>query len=174
MKKMIMCAGVLLVISFTSNAQSGKNASGKKTVAKSSTTKKSAQKNNSGYTKNNSADTLITTASYNALNAPAKTQFYIADPTIKALAARAAGSSVRISGSGVAGMPRGSYGFRNGQFRLYPSGATTSGGNTGNGSVGTGSFTGSIGTHSAAAGVNGKSPYGYKYVGLEWCHTSGL
>jgi len=153
-----VCISILFLFCISAEAQT-KKSSAKKTTAKNTVAKEAAKKNDSGKT--TSTVQLTDTAGYNAKTLPAtfNNQLFIADPTVKALDARAEGARIRISGSGVAGMPRGSYGFGNGQFRLYPSGATTSGGITGNGSVGTGSFSGSIGTHSAVIGVNGKSPY---------------
>jgi hypothetical protein len=162
MKRVMIGAAMLFMLSSTTDAQTkkstGKNTGSKNSVAKKTTSKKSAKK------VKNSSDTatiLSTTASYNANAAPASftTQYFISDPLVKALDARASGAPIRISGSGIVGMPRGSYGFGKGQLKLYNTGATTSGGITGNGSVGTGSYLGSIGTHAAASGVNGKSPY---------------
>lgn len=157
MKKILMCVSMLFW--FCGAEAQTKKSPAKKTSTKSSVAKKPAKKKEASQT--TTTFTLTDTAGHSAKEAPAtfNNQLFIADPTAKALDARAEGMPIRISGSGIVGMPRGSYGFKNGQFRLYPSGATTSGGITGNGSVGTGSFTGSIGTHSSVMGVNGKSPY---------------
>ena len=56
------------------------------------------------------------------------------------------------------GLPKGTYGFGNGQLWLRQTDATSIGGVTGNSTVGTGSSSGmSMGAN--ATGVNGKNPY---------------
>ncbi len=103
----------------------------------------------------------VSTGSYAARGAatPASNDVYIADPTIRALNARANGSDVYVSNSGIVGMPKRAYGFANGHLMLASSGSTSSGTMTGSGTVGTGSSLGTIGSNGPAIGLNGKSPY---------------
>lgn len=153
MKRMIWCAGMLLLFSLPTEAQTKKTDNKKATKQTTKATRKTQ-----GPTKQEQAVVLTDTASYKALsNSSAK--FQIADPTLQALDARANGATIRISGSGIVGMPRGSYGFANGKIKLYNTTATTPGGITGNSSVGTGSYPGSIGAAANSISVNGKSPY---------------
>jgi len=83
----------------------------------------------------------------------------IADPIIQTLNAKANGAEINISGSGMIGVPKGTYGFANGRISFYQVGSTSTGTITGNGSVGTGSSPGGIGTLGPVIGVNGKSPF---------------
>jgi hypothetical protein len=83
----------------------------------------------------------------------------IQDPTVRALDARANGENIRISNSGVVGMPRGAYGFAKGRLTFRTTDATSTGANTGSGSVATGTSPGSLGISGATPNVNGKSPY---------------
>jgi hypothetical protein len=69
------------------------------------------------------------------------------------------GNDVKISNSGIVGMPKITYGIVNGKLLLMNRAATTSGTMTGTGSVGTGSSLGNSGTSGNAIGVNGNSPY---------------
>ena len=82
----------------------------------------------------------------------------IYDPTINVLSQRATGNNIRISGSGIVGVPRGSYGIADGKLTLYSTGATSSGTSTGSGAVGTGTSPGAIGTLGPAMGVSGRAP----------------
>jgi hypothetical protein len=86
-------------------------------------------------------------------------QYQIADPTIRALNAKANGADVKISNSGIVGMPKGTYGFANGHLTFYTAGAPSSGTITGSGSIGTGSTPGSLGTNGSVLSVNGRNPY---------------
>jgi hypothetical protein len=83
----------------------------------------------------------------------------ISDPTIRLLNARANGSDVKLSSSGIVGMPKRAYGFANGRIRLNGGGATTSGTQTGSGAVGTGSSLGTFGSMGPGMGLNGKNPH---------------
>jgi hypothetical protein len=85
--------------------------------------------------------------------------FSISDPVINAYNYRSNGGNIRLSGSGVLGSPRGTYGFANGQLLLRNTDATSFGGNSGNGSVGTGSSPAGPGTAGMVPWVNGKSVY---------------
>ena len=86
-------------------------------------------------------------------------QYQIADPTVRALNEKAIGGDVKISSSGIVGMPKGTYGFAKGHVTFYTAGSTSSGTITGSGSVGTGSTPGSLGTNGSVPDVNGKNPY---------------
>jgi hypothetical protein len=152
MKQMIWSAGLLLLFSLTTEAQT-KKVSRKKAVQQATKTNKG-----SAAKKEQTIIVVSDTASYNAL-ANNQARLQIADPVLLTLNANANGANMRVSGSGIIGMPRGSYGFANGKIKLYNTTATTPGGITGSGSVGTGSFPGSIGTAANASNVNGKSPY---------------
>ena len=98
-----------------------------------------------------------TYSAYTSRNLPPRLRIY--DPTINALNQRAAGSNIRISGTNIVGMPKGSYGFANGRILLRTTTATSSGSGYGSGSVGTGTSINSTGTSEATIGVNGKATY---------------
>jgi hypothetical protein len=86
-------------------------------------------------------------------------QLSIADPVIRAYNMRSNGANIRLSGSGVMGAPRGTYGFANGQISLRSTDAPSIGGITGSGSVGTGTSTGGVGMGGMVPHVNGKNIY---------------
>jgi hypothetical protein len=102
---------------------------------------------------------LLHTGRYAAKAGNGVTNLYIADPVIRAFNMRSNGANIRLSGSGVLGAPRGTYGFANGQISLRTTDATSIGGITGSGSVGTGSSAGGVGTAGMAPLVNGKNVY---------------
>lgn len=136
MKKIFLAAG--LIMGFAAAAQLPKTNTNNTTQKKTSTYKKPA-------TANSPAITLTQKSSYAAKGtAPSIT---IADPAIRAFNYN---SYWQNNGGRLPGVPRGTYGFGNGQFYLRSTDATTSGGITGSGSVGTGGL---------VPGVNGKSPY---------------
>jgi len=156
MKRIILSAWLLLSIGLSAEAQT------KKTAEKKKTTQSAKTKNKTATAKKQTANTiaLVDTASYRAYaSGTTVNRLQITDPIVRTLDAKAEGANIRVSGSGVAGMPRGSYGFANGKIKLYNTVATTSGGITGSGTVGTGSYPGSIGTGANVISVNGKSPY---------------
>src|SRR5438874_7254384 len=138
MKHVILSAGMLLAFGLITQAQSTQN---KKTgttnhvVHHNNTSNKSLSNGNVGNTVS-----LNHTDSNKAYAYPPfeNNQLTIQDPTIRALNARANGEPVNISASGIVGMPRSAYGFRNGHLLLRNTGATSSGTTTGSGSVGTG------------------------------------
>lgn len=160
MKKFIWCAGILLILNSTVEAQT-KN---KKTTTKTTPPKKAS-------TKKGSTTQLVTTSA-NAAKAPAIPQsslgwrntplpannWQIADPVVRTLNERANGATT-TDFKEFMGVGRGTYGVANGRILLRPNGATTSGGITGSGAVGTGSTPGGVGTHGVSLGVNGKNPY---------------
>jgi hypothetical protein len=104
----------------------------------------------------NKSVTFTSTAANEAYSRDSK--LLIADPTIKAFNKRAAGADIRLSSSGVAGMPKGTYGFARGKILLRSTTASSPGTSYGSGAVGTGTSINSIGTSEATIGVNGKSP----------------
>ena len=147
---MILCAGILVSMAGVCAAQA-KNSSKKQSADRVKTT-------TSTKTDNTSATTLTSTGEYPALGSPGS-RLFISDPTVRTLNARANGQNIRVSGSGVVGMPRGSYGFANGKISLLPRGSRTSGTQTGNGSVGSGTSAAAAGASGPAMGLNGKNPY---------------
>lgn len=124
--------------------------------------------------KTKSAVVLSTTNSYSAkTSSPVLTnkKLSISDPTILALNARANGSDIKISNSGIVGMPKRAYGFGNGKLSFNSTAATSSGTITGSGIVGTGSSLGSIGSYGPGTGLNGKSPQAGSAM---WGNATGL
>src|SRR5687767_5266649 len=82
------------------------------------------------------ANLLTTTTSYSAKTTSPdviNNKFSISDPTIIALNARANGADIKISNSGIVGMPKRAYGFGNGKLSFHSSAATSSGTITGSG-----------------------------------------
>lgn len=151
MKKIPLLAfGVLLTVCGATAQQTGK------TKTKATTKTVSKQKSTAKKTE---TVRLNNTAAYTAFDSSASATPQIADPVILGLNQRAAGAPVRISGSGIVGMPKGSYGFANGKIFLRNTTATSPGAGYGSGSVGTGTSLHSIGTSETSLGVNGKSPY---------------
>jgi len=156
MKRIILSALLLLSIGLSAIAQT------KKTAAKKKTTLSAKTNNKTSTVKKQTANqvVLVNTGSYKAYAQSATNmRLQISDPIVRTLDAKAEGANIRVSNSGIVGMPRGSYGFANGKIKLYNTVATTPGGITGSGTVGTGSHPGSIGTGANAISVNGKSPY---------------
>lgn len=102
---------------------------------------------------------LTERGNYAAKSPAAPGQLSIADPVIRAFNQRSNGANIRLSGSGVLGAPRGTYGFANGQISLRSTDATSIGGITGSGSVGTGTSAGSVGMGGMVPHVNGKNVY---------------
>lgn len=153
MKRAIFCA-LIATWAFTSvQAQ---------TARKKTTVKRTAVAHTTRTTKAQAPAapiSAVSTGSYAARGGATTSDVYIADPTIRALNARANGSDVYVSNSGIVGMPKRAYGFANGHLMLTSSGSTSSGTITGSGTVGTGSSLGSIGSNGPAIGLNGKSPY---------------
>jgi hypothetical protein len=158
MKRIILCSCIFFCIAATADAQAKKNALVKKsTAAKNITKKKKVPANTLSPT---TPDTiLLSNTSTNAALAPSATRLSIADPIINALNANAKGTNIKLSPSGLIGVPKGTYGFANGKLILYSNNATSTGAITGMGSVGTGSSIGNVGALGPAMGVNGKNPY---------------
>ena len=160
MKRVIWCIVMIVLVSNMTIAQSAKKKSSIKTSERNVKAGTGTNKTASNAARHPKTYTLTSTSANNAFNLQQTTnRFEIADPTIRALNARANGADIKISPSGIVGVPKGTYGFANGRLSLYPNGSTSIGTTTGSGSVGTGSGPGSIGTSGPAIGVNGKSPF---------------
>lgn len=168
MKRLILCGWMLVCLGMASSAQTRAKTPKKQPAAKTATAKKTTKAKQGSTAKTKPAATTAdrtythsTSTAHSAYTAPpAAARLQIADPTIRTLNARANGANIRLSGSGVVGMPRGTYGFANGRFTLMPGGARTSGTQTGSGATGTGTSPGSAGSFGPAMGTNGKNPYG--------------
>ena len=150
---------VLLALVTTASAQNKPRAKAAKqyTVTK----KKPAKKTNNKANTTESRQETVTLNSVSASEAYGSVSRYftIADPTINALNMQANGSDIKISSSGIAGMPKLAYGLANGKILLRNTTATSSGTIYGSGAVGTGTTIAGIGTSENAIGVNGKNPY---------------
>lgn len=163
---------MLVSIGMASSAQTTRAKSPKKQPAAKTTTARKTTKAKRPATQpmpaatpaGSTADrtyTMSNSASHSAYTAPySLSRLQIADPTIRTLNANAYGADIRVSGSGVVGMPRGTYGFANGRITLMPGGARTSGTQTGSGATGTGTSAGSAGSFGPGMGTNGKNTYG--------------
>lgn len=161
MKRMFWCAGILVLISATVNAQTKSY----KTNRKQSVHNKPVSSNKTSNPKPDSspnATMLNTTVSYpaKANSLPVlKNNYTIADPILTTLHARAGGANIQFNKSGIVGMPKSAYGFANGHLSLNTTGAVTSGTQTGSGAVGTGTSLATFGSVGSPMNVNGKSPY---------------
>ena len=157
MKRIILLIVVsLLALVTVANAQTKQHSKSNKqyTTAKKRTDKKSNNKTN---TKQNTIS--LNSVSVNQAYGTSSSRFTIADPTINAFNMRATGNDVKISSSGIVGMPKVTYGLANGKILLRNTTATSSGTVYGSGAVGTGTTLIGIGTSEDAIGVNGKNPY---------------
>lgn len=148
MKKIVLGGFIICGLLMQSVAQQRKPSEAKRFASKEA---KAARKDSSGV--------LTNTAAYKAKWPAAGNRLTIADPTINIFNQRAAGADARIGGSGIANMPKGSYGFANGKILLRNTTATSSGTGYGSGAVGTGTAIQGVGTGESSIGVNGKSPY---------------
>ena len=151
MKRMFLCAGILLLISAAAQSQS-------KSKVKQTTVSKAVSSIRSTANSNN-LNTLTSTGSYSAKTIASANNYTIADPILTTLDARAKGANVSMGKSGIVGMPKRAYGFANGHLLLRSTSATTFGTQTGSGAVGTGTSMGTFGSNGPAMNVNGKSPY---------------
>lgn len=161
MKKLIFGFGLLLLITQANAQQSVK--------PDASPVRTSKEVSSKGTT---ISERLNSTAAYPAKAPTANRLLYIADPTLRALNTRRAGTALPLFGNyGIWGVPKGTYGFAKGQVWLRTTDATSIGGTTGISSVGTGSSSGGIGMGGLANGVNGKSPYAGPTI---WGSAQGL
>src|SRR5215207_5259358 len=148
MKRVIWCIVMIVLVSSMTIAQSAKNKSSIKTSERNFKSANGTNKTASNSARQPATYTLTSTSANNTFKLEQTTnRFQIADPTIRALNARANGADIQISPSGIVGVPKGTYGFANGRLSLYPNGSTSIGTTTGSGTLGT------------AIGVNGKSPF---------------
>jgi len=157
MKRMIWCAGILLLISATAHSQTKPKKERTKQQAKTVST--------NNETAGNSNITLNSNASYSAkastnILSTWKSNYTVSDPLLTTLGARANGANIQFNNSGIVGMPKRAYGFANGHIVLNSTGAVTSGTQTGTGTVGTGTSLATFGSIGGPMNVNGKSPYG--------------
>src|ERR1700694_5823982 len=109
MKKMIWGVIVLFILSANAGAQMLKKKPGfrKQPAVRTSTTGPGFRN-----TQRPQAASAVSTGSYDArATKPATANFSIADPSIRALNARANGADVQVSQSGIVGMPKSAYGF---------------------------------------------------------------
>jgi hypothetical protein len=160
MKRMILCAGILLLMSASAQPQTKSRKARQTVQSRTVSSNKTAKK-----TSDTSAMvTLNTTANYPAKANTGKPAAYdsklvITDPIITALDARAHGANIKFNNSGIVGVPKRAYGFANGHITLKTTGAVTTGTQTGSGAVATGTSLGTFGSLGPAMEVNGKNPY---------------
>ncbi len=150
MKRLLMIAIATVGLMTTVDAQTKSKTT--KAATKATPSKKKAAPAKKAK---DSTITLLDSSASAAYN----TRLQIADPTINAMNYNAAGGNIKLSSSGVAGMPKGTYGFANGRIFLRSTLSTSSGTSYGSGSVGTGTTLHGLGTSERSIGVNGKSPY---------------
>lgn len=160
MKKIIWCAGILLLINTSAQAQAkkakSKKAASSKTVSASKATKAAtASSNTVSLTSAGNYSAKANTNSVSLL----RNRYTVTDPILTTLDARAEGANIRFNNSGIVGMPKRAYGFANGHISLRTTGAVTSGTQTGSGAVGTGTSLATFGSIGAPMNVNGKSNY---------------
>lgn len=159
MKRMFLCVWILFLINTIADSQTQSGQTSKRNGKRTQT--RNTAKNNLQSSFNTT--TLNSTSAYPAktnLNAPSlMNNYFVSDPIIRALDARANGANIKITQSGIVGMPKRAYGFANGHVTLKTTGAITSGTQTGSGSVATGTSLGTFGSTGPAMEVNGKSPY---------------
>ncbi len=151
MKILMLCSALLVLTEASAQTQ--------KTPA-------AGAKNSTG----NVTGSMSSTGSYEARAPLSNIRIY--DPTIRAMNNRTEYGGVPLFGkNSLLALPKGTYGFGNGQLLLRSTDATSIGGVTGNGSVGTGSSNGGVGTGGSAIGVNGKNPYAGPAI---WGSAQGL
>jgi hypothetical protein len=151
MKQTMLFSLIVALFTISASAQV-KGAKSKKQV-KTATTKKPSRSIHNDTT----TVVLSNTSSHRAYSPTSPLS--IADPLINAMNQRSAGAEIRLSGSNIVGMPRGTYGIANGKILLRNSTASSSGTGYGSGAVGTGTAIQGVGTSESTIGVNGKSPY---------------
>jgi len=158
MKRMILCAGFFLLVS--ANALSQTKSKKESTVQQH----KNPVATNKGNSGSSNTLTLNSSSSYAAKGTASglstwRNNYVVSDPLLTTLSARANGANIQFNHSGIVGMPKRAYGFSNGHIILNPSGAVTSGTQTGSGAVGTGTSLATFGSIGAPMHVNGKSSY---------------
>src|SRR5205809_5559398 len=119
MKKFILCVCSVCVLAAISSAQAGQKKKSINNQAGKAIKKQSSISSSNNTVKGQTVQ-LNSTSDYSARsNVSIGDQYRIADPTVKALNARASGADVQISKSGIVGMPKRAYGFGNGHLTLY-------------------------------------------------------
>jgi hypothetical protein len=160
MKPMILCTGILLLVSVWAQSQTKKSKLKQATASKSPATTNSI---NQPATISSNTVSLTSAANYsakaNTSSLLMQNRYTITDPILTTLDARAEGANVRLNNSGIVGMPKRAYGFANGHITLRTTGAVTSGTQTGSGAVATGTSLATFGSIGASMNVNGKSNY---------------
>jgi hypothetical protein len=163
MKRIFWCAGILLLINATTEAQTKSTKAKTKSIQSKTLSKNKAADKTTASAGNNTV-TLNTNTSYPAkanrsiLFSPQAT-YPVTDPILTTLHRRANGANIPFNKSGIVGMPKRAYGFANGRITLATTGAVTFGTQTGSGAVGTGTSLATFGSIGAPMNVNGKSPY---------------
>ena len=163
MKHMFFCAGILLLITASVQAQAKSGKVNKKQAVHSRVA--SQNKATANKTTNSANIVMLNTTNSNPAKANTNTlsvlknNYTITDPILTTLNARANGANIRFNKSGIIGMPKRAYGFANGHILLNITGAVTSGTQTGSGAVGTGTSLATFGSIGAPMNVNGKSPF---------------
>jgi hypothetical protein len=152
MKTLVLLIAILAAIPDDTTAQVKKNGKRSEATATRKVTTAGSKKASPP------AVVMQSSGSYAAKAPAAPNSFSIADPLVRSLNQRAGGNPVRISSSGIVGMPRMAYGLAHGRIMLRSTYATTSGTSTGTPSVGTGSTLSTIGSTGRFIGLNGKSP----------------
>lgn len=163
MKRIVWCAGILLLIVATSVAQTNP----KKTTTKKAAPPNTVSQNKDAKNTNKNAGNVVTLNTANNYSAKSnssillfpQTTYKVTDPILTTLDKRAGGANVSFNKSGIIGMPKRAYGFADGRILLRTTGAVTSGTQTGSGAVGTGTSQATFGSIGAPMNVNGKSPY---------------
>jgi len=158
MKRMILCAGFFLLVSANALSQTK---SKKESTVQQHKNPVATNKGNSGSSntlKLNSSSSYAAKGTASGLSTW-RNNYVVSDPLLTTLSARANGANIQFNHSGIVGMPKRAYGFSNGHIILNPSGAVTSGTQTGSGAVGTGTSLATFGSIGAPMHVNGKSSY---------------
>lgn len=158
MRQVIWCALLIFLLAETTSAQTHR----RKTVARKQQTVSKHHKTT--QTETSSGYSITSSSGHSAyanknVSANSSSQLRISDPVINALNARADGENVKVSSSGIIGIPKHNYGFADGHIVFHTSGAITSGTSTGSGAVGSGTSLGTFGSTGPGVEVNGKSPY---------------
>lgn len=152
MKRLILCAGIFIGTISVAEAQSKKEDQLKQSPNKAIRLESSSAAE--------AKAPALPKSSFGWNNVPAQSNpYWIADPIISTLNARAHGATTTMDFKELMGIGRGAYGIADGQIMLRPTGSTTAGGITGSGAIATGSTPGSPGMHAAVPMVNGKNPY---------------
>src|SRR5689334_15374235 len=158
MKRMILSAGIFLLLNAAALSQTKSKKEGEPQQQKHHVATNTVKDRSSNTLTLNSSVSYDAKANASGLSTW-KNNYTVADPLLMTLSARANGANIQFNNSGIVGMPKRAYGFSNGHIVLNPTGAVTSGTQTGSGSVGTGTSLATFGSIGAPMHVNGKSSY---------------